>query len=76
MKREGSFKFHVSEVCRKAGRKVKALRRQFGLLNIQSKMKVFNAFIRANLNYCALVWVTRNRTDLYNDSDCSNYDLL
>ncbi len=53
-------------------------------------MKVFNAFIRTNLNYCSLVWVIRNRTDLarlgkdqeralrlvYNDKDCSYYELL
>ncbi len=39
-----------------------ALRRQSRLLNIQSKMKVFNAFTRVSLNYCPLVWVNRNRT--------------
>ncbi len=85
-----NFKFYASEVCRKAGRQLNALRRQSRLLNIQSKMKVFNAFIRANLTYCPLVWVNRNRTDLarlekvleralrlvYNDKDCSYYELL
>ena len=84
------FKFHVSEVCRKAGRQLNALRRQSRLLNTLGKMKVFNAFIRANLNYCPLVWVNRNKTDLarlekvqeralrlvYNDKDCSYSDLL
>ncbi len=58
------FKFHVNEVCGKAGRQLNALRRQSRLLNIQSKIKVFNDFIRASLNYCPLVWVNRNRTDL------------
>ncbi len=58
------FTFHVNEVCRKAGRQLNALRRQSRLLNIQSKMKMFNAFIRANLNYCPLVWVNTKRTDL------------
>ncbi len=57
---------------------------------MQSKVKVFNAFIRANLNYCPLVWVNRNRTDLarlekvqeralrlvYTDKDCIKYELL
>ncbi len=84
------FKFNVNEVCRKAGRQLNALRRQSRLLNMQSKMMVFNAFIRANLNYCPLVWVNRNRTDLsrlekvqeralrlvYNAKDCSYYELL
>ncbi len=52
-------------------------------------MKVFNAFIRANLNYCPLVRINRNRTYLarlenveqralrlvFNDRDCSYYEL-
>ncbi len=25
---------------------------------------MFNAFIRANLNYCPLVWINKNKTDL------------
>ncbi len=78
------FKFHVNEECRKAGRQLTALRRQSRLLNMQSKMKVFNAFIRANLKYCSLVWVNRNREKVqerairlvYNDKDCSYYELL
>ncbi len=84
------FKFHVNEICRKAGRQLNALRRQSRLVNIQSKMKVFNTFIRANLNYCPLMWVHRKRTDLarlenvqeralrlvYSDKDCSYYEQL
>ncbi len=84
------FKFHVNEACRKAGRQRNALRRQSRQLNMQSKMKVFNAFIRANVNCYPLVWVNRNRTGLarlekvqeralklvYSDKDCSCYDLL
>ncbi len=84
------FKFYVNEVCRKAGQQLNALRRQSRWLNIQSKVKVFNAFIRANLNWCPLLWVNRKRTVLvrlekaqeralrlvYNDKDCSYYELL
>ncbi len=58
------FKFHVNEVCRKADRQLNGIRRQSRLLNIQSKMKVFNAFIRANLNYSHLVWININGTYL------------
>ncbi len=39
------FKFHVSEVCRKASRQPNALRGQFRLLNILGKMKAFNVFL-------------------------------
>ena len=84
------FKFHVSEVCRKAGRQLNALRRQSKLLNFRARMKVFNSFIRAHLNFCPLVWVNRNKTDLsrlekvqeralrlvFNDKGSSYTDLL
>ncbi len=80
--------FHVTEVCRTAGRQLNAQRRQYRLLN--SRMKMFNAFIRASLNCSPLVWVNINSTDLseqenvqeralrlvYNDKDCSHYNLL
>ncbi len=57
------FTFYVSEVCRKAGRQLNAIRRQSRLLNFQSKMKLFNVIIKANLNYFSLVGVNRNRAD-------------
>ncbi len=88
--RKLDFRFHVSEVIRKCARQLNALRRQSKLLNVQAKKKVFNAFIRANLNYCPLVWINRNKTDLtrlekvqeravrliYNDKVSSYDDLL
>ena len=62
--RKLDFKFHVNEVIKKCGRQLNALRRQSRLLNTRSKLKVFNSFVRANLNYCPLVWINRNKTDL------------
>ena len=84
------FKYQVSVVCRKAGRQLNALGRQAKLLNTKAKKRVFNSFIRANLNYCPLVWVNRNKTDLgrlekvqeralrlvYNDKSVPYEDLL
>ncbi len=52
-----NFKCHVNEVCRKTVRQLNALRRQSRLLNMSAKMNVFTAFVRANLNYCPLVWI-------------------
>ena len=80
----------LNEVCKKAGRQLNALRRKSRLLNTCAKMKVFNSFVRANLNYCPLVWINRNKTDLcrlervqerairqvYNDKTSSYCDLL
>ncbi len=58
------FKFHVNEAIKKCARQLNALHRQSRVLNVLAKKKVFNAFIRANLNYCPLVWINRNKTDL------------
>ncbi len=58
------FKFLVNEDIRKCARQLNALGRQSRVLNVLAKKKVFNAFIRANLNYCPLVWINRNKTDL------------
>ncbi len=58
------FKFHVNEVIRKCARQLNALHRQSRVFNVLTKKKVFNAFIRANLNYCPLMWINRNKTDL------------
>ncbi len=58
------FKFHVNEVIRKCACQINALHEQSKVLNVLAKTKVFNAFIRANLNYCPLVWINRNKTDL------------
>ncbi len=45
-------------------KQLNALCRQSRGLNVLAKTKVFNVFIRANLNYCPLVWINRNITDL------------
>ncbi len=67
-----------------------ALHRQSRVLNVQAKRKVFNGFIRANLNYCPLVWINIKKTDLarlekvqesavqliFNDKMSTDIDLL
>ncbi len=58
------FKFHANEVIRKCAHQLNALHWQSRVLNVLAKKKVFNVFIRANLNYCPLVWINRNKTEL------------
>ncbi len=55
---------HIQNIYRKCAHQLNALRRQSRVLNVLAKKKVFNAFIRVNLNYCPLVWINRNKTDL------------
>ncbi len=49
------LKFHVNEHIRKCVSQLNALCRQSRVLNVIAKTKVFNSFIRVNLNYCPLV---------------------
>ncbi len=44
------LKFHVNAVIRKCVHQLNALHRQSRVLNVLAKQKVFNAFIRTNLN--------------------------
>ncbi len=81
------FTQHVSNIIKKCGFQLNTLRRQSKLLNTKTKLMIFYSFIQDNLNYCPLIWINRNRTDMkrienvqkcalrivYNDrtSDCS-----
>ena len=51
-----NFSEHVASICRKAGRQLNALRRLSNVLNLKSKMCIFQSFIRSNFLYCPLVW--------------------
>ncbi len=58
------FTQHVSNIIRKCGFQLNTLRRQSKLLNTKTKLMIFYSFIQANLNYCPLIWINRNRTDM------------
>jgi hypothetical protein len=47
-----SFNNHISEICTKAGRKLNVLARLSHILNYQTKMLLFNAFIISQFNFC------------------------
>ncbi len=58
------FTQHVSNIIRKCGFQLNALRHQSKLLNTKTKLMILYSFIQANLNYCPLIWINRNRTDM------------
>ncbi len=58
------FTQHVSNIIRKCGFQLNTLQRQSKLLNTKAKLMIFYSFIQANLNYCPLIWINRNRTDM------------
>ena len=51
-----SFDKHVSNIAKKAGRQLNALKRIGAFLTERALLNVFKTFSLANLNYCPLVW--------------------
>ena len=85
-----NFTNHISKICTKAGQQLSALARLSKILDLDTKMLVFNSFILSNFNYCPLVWhhcsITDNRKIekiqerglrfVYNDCKSSYSELL
>jgi len=59
-----SFSNHISEICAKTGRKMNVLSRLSHILNCQTKMLLFNAFIISQFNFCPVAWHYCNRGDM------------
>ncbi len=43
-------------MCKKASYQTRALARLSGMLNVESKLLIFNAFVVSNFMYCPLIW--------------------
>ena len=85
-----SFCNHISNICSKASRQINALARLSRLLDVKTKLLIFNSFIVSNFNYCPLVWhhcskesakrmekiQERGLRFVYNDASSSYADLL
>ena len=52
-----SFNDHISEICKKATRKIHALPRAAPYVNISKRHILMNAFFRSQFSYCLLVWM-------------------
>ena len=49
------FDDHISELCKKAGRKIHALSRVASYMNISNRRILINAFFKSQSSYCPLV---------------------
>ena len=81
---------HVSDMCKKANRKIKALARIVPFININKRHILMNSFFRSQFNYCPLIWMCHSRTKtrkinrlyerclriIYNDKQSSFIKLL
>ena len=59
-----NFNSHVNNVCKKAGKQVSALQRLTGMLDQQSRMAIYQSFVKANLDFCPLVWFFTSRSSI------------
>ena len=59
-----SFDLHVSEICKRAGRKLNVLGRLSKTLDVKAKFMLFNSFVLSNFNLCPVVWHYCNITNL------------
>ena len=80
-----SFDYHISETCKKASRKVRALARVTSSMSLSKKHTLRNMFFKLQFNYCPLIWVCHNNKNrlherylriLYNDKQSSFNALL
>ena len=58
------FSEHISLLCQKASQQVNAMQRMYRLLDQRSRLVTYNSFIKSNFNYCPVVWMFANKTDL------------
>ena len=85
-----TFDCHVSDMCKKANRKIDALARIAPFININKRRILMNSFFRSQFNYCRLIWMYHRRTSnrkinqlherclriIYNDKQSSFIKLL
>ena len=56
------FSEHVSNICKKVGKKLHALRRVSHLMHKDKLRLLMKAFIESQFGYCPLIWMFHNRT--------------
>lgn len=60
--RDLKFNQHISNICKKAGRKLTALGRLSKLISLEKRKSLFNAFITSQFAYCPLTWMFHDRS--------------
>ena len=56
-----NFDYHISQLCKKARKKLHALTRVFKYMNISQRKLITNAFIMSQFSYCLLIWMFHRR---------------
>ena len=58
-----TFDDQISELCKKASRKIHALARVTPYMNIAKKRMLMNAFFKSQFSYCPLVWMCHSHAN-------------
>ena len=58
-----NFNEHISDLCKKASRKISALARVAPFMSIEKRKVVMNAFFTSQFSYCPLVLMCHSRTN-------------
>ena len=57
-----TFEKHITDICRKACRKIYVPARLAPYMGLSKRCMVMNAFFSSQFNYCPLIWMCHNRT--------------
>ena len=57
------FDDHISELCKKASRKIHALSRVASYMNISKRRILMNAFFKSQFSYCPFVWMCHSHAN-------------
>ena len=63
-----SFQSHISDLCTRASRSIRCLRRVRNYLDFWQALSLYNCYIQSYFNYCPLIWMFCNKTS-YNMID-------
>ena len=55
------FDDHLSEICKRAGRKLYALGKVTSYMNLSKRKVLMNAFLNSQFSYCPLIWMCHSR---------------
>ena len=56
-----NFDYHVSQLCKKASKKLHALARIFKYVETSKRRVLVNSFITSQFSYCPLIWMFHSR---------------
>ena len=58
---ELKFENHITEICLKVSKKIKALCRVSSFMSLEKRRTLMKAFIESQFNYCPLIWMLHSR---------------